>query len=110
VPSLACEPSSTFVPSFVLILVSSSDDDSEDENPPPHAHIPLDESIEHEHAPTPQLPRWVCSSREATGDFADDPLDQCRTRSQFQGASSLLDQVSETHDLETFAKALCHPN
>jgi hypothetical protein len=63
VPSLACEPSSTFVPSFVPILVSSSsDDDSEDENPPPPAHLPPDESIEHEPAPTPQLPRWVHST------------------------------------------------
>jgi hypothetical protein len=50
---------------FVPILVSSSsDDDSEDENPPPPAHLPLDESIEHEPEPTPPLPRWVRSTRE----------------------------------------------
>jgi hypothetical protein len=67
VPSSAYEPSSTFVPYSVPILVSSSlDDDSEDENPPPPAHLPLDESIEHEPAPTPPLPRWVHSTREAT--------------------------------------------
>jgi hypothetical protein len=63
VPSLACEPSSMFVPYFVPILVSSSsDDDSEDENPPPPTHLPPDESIEHEPAPTPPLPRWVHST------------------------------------------------
>ena len=73
-PSSACEPSSTFVPSSVL--VSSSDDDSEDENPPLHAHLPLDDSIEHKHEPTPLLPRWVRSTREATGDLIGDPSDQ----------------------------------
>jgi hypothetical protein len=66
-----------FVPSFVPILVSSSsDDDNEDENPPPPAHLPPNESIEHE--PTPAPP------------------------------SSLLSQVSETHDPETFAEASGH--
>jgi hypothetical protein len=58
VPSSTCEPYSTFVP----ILVSSSDDDNEDANPPPYTHLPLDESFEHEPTPTPQLPRWVCST------------------------------------------------
>jgi hypothetical protein len=58
-PSSACEPSSTFVPSFVPILVSSLDDDSEDENPPPPAHLPPYESFESEPAPAPPLPRWV---------------------------------------------------
>jgi hypothetical protein len=61
-PSSACEPSSTFVLSFVPILVSSSDDDNEDENPPSHAHLPLDESFEPEPAPAPSLLRWVCST------------------------------------------------
>jgi hypothetical protein len=60
VPSSACEPSSMFVPSFVPILVSSSDDDTEDENPALLAHLPPDEYIETELAPTPLLPRWVC--------------------------------------------------
>jgi hypothetical protein len=60
VHSSACEPSSTFVPSFVPILVSSSDDDNEDVNPPAPAHLPLDEFIKLE--PTPLLPRWVCST------------------------------------------------
>jgi hypothetical protein len=81
VPSLACEPSSTFVPSSVPILVSSSDDDSEDENPPPPAHLPPDESFEPEPTPTPSLPRWVCSTREAVGDLVGDPSDQRQTRS-----------------------------
>jgi hypothetical protein len=103
VPSLAYETSSVFVPSFVPSLVSSSDDDSEDENPPPPAYLPPDESIKLELAPTPLLPRWVRSTREAVGDLVGDPSNQRRTRSQFERASSLLDQVSETHDPETFA-------
>jgi hypothetical protein len=110
VPSSACEPSSTFVPSSVPILVSSSDDDSEDENPPLPAHLPPDESFEPELAPVPPLPRWVRSTREATGGLVGDPSDQRRTRSQFQRASSLLAQVSETHDPETFAEASGHPD
>jgi hypothetical protein len=104
VPSSACEPSSTFVPSFVPILVSSSlDDDSEDENTPPPTPLPPYESIEHETAPTPSLPRWVRSTREATIDLVSDPSDQRQTYSQFQQASSLLAQVSESHDREIFA-------
>jgi transposase InsO family protein len=101
VPSLACEPSSAFVPSYDL--VSSSDDYSEDENPPPPAHPPPDESFEPEPAPAPPLPRWVHSTREAAGDLVGDPSYQHRTHSQFHRASSLLAQVSETHDPETFA-------
>jgi hypothetical protein len=63
VPSSTCEPSSTFVPSFVPIMVSSSsDDDSEDENPPPLAHLPPDDSIELEPTPTPSFSRWVHST------------------------------------------------
>jgi hypothetical protein len=58
-----CEPSSMFVPYSNLILISSSDGDSEDENPPPPAHLPPDESIEPEPAPTLPLPRWVHSIR-----------------------------------------------
>jgi hypothetical protein len=77
VPSSACDPSSAFVPSS--ILVSSSNDDSKDENPPPSTHLPLDESFELEPTPTPSLPRWVCSTREATGDLVGDPSDQRRT-------------------------------
>ena len=51
-----------FVPYYVPILVSSSDDDNEDENPPPLAHLPPDDSIDHELAPTPPLPIWVRST------------------------------------------------
>jgi hypothetical protein len=52
--SSAYKPYSTFVSSYVPIMVSSSsDDDNEDENPPLDAHLSLDESIEHEPAPTP---------------------------------------------------------
>jgi hypothetical protein len=108
VPSSACKPSSTLVPSFVPIMVSSSDDDSEDENPPLHAHLPPDESIEPEPVPTPPLPRWVRSTREAASDLVGDPSYQCQTHSQLQRASSLLAQVLETHDLETFEEASVH--
>jgi len=72
VPSLACKPSSTFVPYSIPIIVScSSDDDNEDENPPLPIHLPPDESIEHEPAPSPLLLRWVSSTREETGDLSD---------------------------------------
>jgi hypothetical protein len=54
--------SSTFAPYFIPILVSSLDDDRENENPPPLAHIPPDESIEHEPTPTPPLSIWVRST------------------------------------------------
>ena len=82
VPSSACEPSSTFVPSYDL--VSSSDDDSEDENPPPPSHPPPDESFEPKPTPAPSLPRWVRSTQEAVVDLVGDPLDERQTRSQFQ--------------------------
>jgi hypothetical protein len=108
VPSSACDPSSVVVPSSVPILDSSSDDESEDENPPLPADIPPDESFEPEQAPVPPLPRWVHSTREATGDLVGDPSDQRQTRSQFHRASSLLAQVLETHDPETFAEASGH--
>jgi hypothetical protein len=81
VPYSAWNPSSTFVPYFVPILVSSSDDDTEDENPPPPAHLPLDDSFEPEPSPTPQLPRWVHSTREAVFDIVGDPFGQRQTRS-----------------------------
>ena len=103
--SLACELDSSIVPSSSS---SSSfldrfptpvfDDDNEDENPPPLAHVPPV-------ALAPMLPRWVRSTCETTGHLAGDPRDQRRTRSQFQQAFSLLDQVSENHDPETFAEA-----
>jgi hypothetical protein len=73
-PSSACEPYLAFVPSYDLVY--SSDDDNEDENPPPPAHPPLDESFEPEPTPTPPLPRWVRSTREAVGDLVGDPSDQ----------------------------------
>jgi hypothetical protein len=83
VPSSACKPYLTFVLSSVPILVSSSDDENEHENPPPHAHLPPYESFEPELAPTPPLPRWFRSIREAAGDLVGDPSDQRWTRSQF---------------------------
>jgi hypothetical protein len=85
---LAYEPNLAFVPSLVYvpyslpnfsvndpILISSSNDDSEYENPPPPAHLPLHESIEHEHALVPWLPRWVRSTQESIGDLIGDPID-----------------------------------
>ena len=75
-PSLACEPDSTIVPSsssFSIFLdrfpTLVSDDDSKHENPPPPAHVPPI-------APAPMLPRWVCSTYEVDGDLASDPRDQ----------------------------------
>jgi hypothetical protein len=101
VPSSACDPSSAFVPYSVLILGYSSYDDSEDENPPLPAQLLPYESIEPE--PAPLLFIWVRSTLEAVGNIVGDPLYQCRTRSQFQQASSFLAQVSENHDPERFA-------
>jgi hypothetical protein len=84
VTSSACKKYLVFVPSFVPILVySSSDGNSEDENPPPPVHLPPYKSIELEPAPTPSLPRWVCSTQEEIGDLVNDPSNQCRTHSQF---------------------------
>jgi hypothetical protein len=108
VPSLACKPSSEFVPSSVLVY--SSDDDSEDENPPPPDFLPPDESFEPEPTPTPPLPRWVYSMRKIVGDLVSDPSDQRQTRLQFQRASSLLAQVSETHNPKTFPESSGHPD
>jgi hypothetical protein len=69
VPCSVCEPYSTFVPSFVLILVSSSSDvDSADENPPLPTHLSPDDSNELEPTTIPSLPRWVYSTREVVGD------------------------------------------
>ena len=78
-PSLACEPDSTIVPSSYSSILDRfptpiSDDDSEDENPPPPAHVPLV-------APAPILPRWVRSTCKVAGDLADNPRDQRRTHS-----------------------------
>ena len=108
VPSSAFEPSSVFVPSYISIMVSSSNDDSEDENPPPPTHLPLDESFEPEATQIPPLPRWVRSTQEVVGDIISDPSYQRQTCSQFHRASSLLAQVSKTHDPETFAEASGH--
>jgi hypothetical protein len=110
VPSLACDPSSTFVSYSVPILVFSSNDDSEDENTPPPAHLPPYESFEPEPAPAPHLPRWIRSTRESIGDLVVDLSNQRQTHSQFQRTSSLLAQVLETHDPETFAEASSHPD
>ena len=68
------------------------------ENIPPPAHIPPV-------APAPLLPQCVHSTCQATGDLANDPRDQRRTRSHFQRASSLLAQVSKNHDPKTFAES-----
>jgi len=77
---LTCEPPLIFVPFIVPILVSSSlDDVNDDENPYPHAHLPMDDSIEHEPRPTWQLPIWVHSTQEVVGDLVGDPSDQRRT-------------------------------
>jgi hypothetical protein len=77
VPSTTCEPSSTFVPySFPNMVSSSLDDENEDENPPSPTHLPLDESIEHERAPVPPLPKWVRSTPEVAGDLVGNPSDQ----------------------------------
>ena len=82
-------------------IPSSSDDDNEDENPP----------LAHEIFPyTPSLPRWVNSTQDVVGSLAGDPVDRRCTRSQFKRASSLLAQVPEKLDPETFEEASGHPD
>jgi hypothetical protein len=81
VPSSSCDPSSTFVPFSIHVLVSSLDDDSEDENPPLPGHLPPDESFGLEPTLGPQLPRWVCTTQEVIGDLVVDPSYQCQTHS-----------------------------
>ena len=80
-------------------IPSSSDDDSEDEIPPPPPQdLPL----------APQLPKWVRSTQDAAGSLACDLANECCTRSQFDEASSLLAQVPENHDPNTFEEASGH--
>ena len=82
-------------------IPSSSFDDNEDDNPPPPPQDPPS---------APQLPKWVRSTRDATDSLAGDPADQHRTYSQFDRASSLLAQVPENLDPDTFVEASSHPN
>jgi hypothetical protein len=93
------------VSSFVPIRVSSSNDDSEDENPPLLAHLPPNKSIENKSSLAPLFPRWVRSTQETTGDLTGDPRDKHQTLSWFQQTYSLLAQVLETRDPETFVEA-----
>ena len=71
VPSLACDPNSSIVPSYSSskfldrFPTPVSDDDREDENPPLSAHFPPI-------APAPILPRRVRSTCEVVGDLAGD--------------------------------------
>eukprot|EP00253_Pinus_taeda_P007619 PITA_07619 len=101
----AYEPSSANVPplsiSSTFEHISSSHDESEDDNPPPPSQVP---------SLAPSLPKWVHTTRDAAGDLANDPIDQRRTCSQFERASSLLAQVSANYDPNTFAEASGHPN
>ena len=91
----AYEPSSADVPplsiSSTFENISSSDDESEDENPPPPSQDPPS---------APQLPKWVCATRDAAGD----PTDQPRTHSEFDRASYLLAQDSGHPDLVPLPK------
>ena len=106
-PSLAYDPDLAVVPFSSSLLNNtpniSLDIDSDDENPPLSISQP---------APTPLttswLRQWVRSTREYIVDLAGDPTNQHQTRSQFQRASSLLDQVLENYDLDTFAEASGH--
>ena len=105
-PPLACEPDSAYVPPLSISSIfddinSSSDDESEDENPPsPLEDIPS----------APKLLIWVWSCWDATGSLPGDPVDRRHTCSQFEEASSLLAQVPENHDLDTFEESSGHPD
>lgn len=80
-------------------MVTSLNDYNDDNNPPLLSPIP---------PPSPELPRWVHSSHEATSDLASDPTYQCHTCSQFQRYSSLLAQVLDNYDPDTFVEAFGH--
>ena len=67
-------PSSFSLLNNTSSLVTSSNDDNDDENPLAPTLVP---------PPTPQLPQWVHSTREAASDLASDPIDQRQTHSQF---------------------------
>eukprot|EP00253_Pinus_taeda_P004741 PITA_04741 len=99
------EPSSTDVPPLSIPStsenISSSDDDSEDENPPPPSQDP---------PLTPQLPKWVCVTRDVAGYLVGDPTDDRRTCSQFARASSLLAQTPANYEPSTFVEASSHPD
>ena len=100
-PPLACEPNLAYVPplsisSIFYSIPSSLDDDNKDENPPPPPQDPPSAS---------QLSKWVQSTRDAAGSLAGDPAGRRRTRPQFERASSLLAQVLENPDPETFEEA-----
>ena len=69
VPSLACELDLTSVPSSSSSNFLDRFPTLVSDNPPLPAHVPPI-------APAPILPRWVCSTCEATGDLAGDPRDQ----------------------------------
>eukprot|EP00253_Pinus_taeda_P025429 PITA_25429 len=93
------EPSSGYVPPLSIPStsknISSLDDNNEDNNHPPPSLDPPS---------APQLPKWVCATRDVAGD----PTDHRRTCSQFDRASSLLDQASTNYDPDTFAKDSGH--
>ena len=82
-------------------IPSSSDDDNEDDNPPPPPQdLPS----------APQLPKWFCSTRDATGSLLGELADQRHTRSQFDRVSSLSAQVPENYVPDTFEEASSHPD
>eukprot|EP00253_Pinus_taeda_P014665 PITA_14665 len=99
------EPSSADVPPLSIPStsesISSADDNSEDDNPPPPSQDPPS---------APQLPKWVCATRDVAGALVGDPTDQRRTRSQYDRASSLLAQASANYDPDTFVEASDHPD
>jgi len=72
------EPSSADVPPLSIPStsenISSSNDDNEDGNPPPLSQDPPS---------PPHLQKWVCATWDVAGSLAGDPIDQRRTRSQF---------------------------
>ena len=53
---------------------------------------------------------WARSNRDAIGSLTDDPADRRRTHSQLERDSSLLAQVPENLDPETFEEASGHPD
>lgn len=101
-PSSMDVPYSYISPPFgtTPILISFLDYYNEDGNPPLPTHP----------SPTPAspLPKWVCLAWEVASNIFNVHLYQLHKHSYFQEASSLLAQISNNYDPNTFEELYSH--